>query len=164
MKDELKISLTAPDSLRVDTQGAEPLSLRLGNAVSGTSDYNRLRNKPVINDVELIGSLTSQSLHIVSENTVDGWAENPSYIPKRGEIVIYTDYGIGKTGEPIPAIKVGDGSAYAADLPFIGEDQRQELLEHINDTTVHVTDAERAFWNNKLNYDVEGEELLFNRN
>lgn len=39
------------------------------------------------------------------------------------------------------------------------------LAQHINDTTVHITDAKRTFWNRKLNYDTVSEErLILNRN
>lgn len=166
MKDELKITLTAPASLCVETRAADPLCLQLGNAVSGTRDYNRLQNKPTINGVELAGNQTSASLYIVSENTVSGWAQTPMYVPKQGEIILYTDYAEDDQGNPLPAIKMGDGSAFVADLPFVNDDIRNNLLAHINDRVVHITDEERRFWNNKLNYEYDmGEEtLILNRN
>lgn len=169
MSDNLRISLNATgnqtgDAFGIKIKPKQPLSVQVGGVSPGTSDYNSLRNKPTLNGVEIAGNLTSQSLYIVSENSVAGWTENPTYVPRAGEIVLYTDYAHDDEGNPIPAIKVGDGNAYVADLPFVGDDVRLNLLEHINDTVSHVTDAERAFWNNKLNYDVEGEELFFNRN
>ena len=169
MTDRLHISLNSTGSQATDEFGIkikpkQPMSVQIGGVSPGSNDYNSLRNKPSINGVELAGALTSQSLYIVSENTTAGWAENPTYIPKKGEIVLYTDYAHDESGNPIPAIKTGDGAAYVADLPFVGDDVRLDLLAHINDPAPHVTDAERAFWNNKLNYDVEGEELFFNRN
>ena len=166
MKSELKITLSAPASFCVETRAADPLNLQLGNAVSSTKDYNRLINKPSINGTELIGDLTLSSLRIVSENTVEGWAQTPTYVPKQGEIVLYTNYAQDDQGNPLPAIKIGDGSAYIADLPFVNDDLRNDLNAHINDTTVHITNAERSFWNNKLNYEYDlGEEtLILNRN
>ena len=163
MRENLKITLTAPESLKVRTQAAEPLSLRLCNAVTGISDYDRLRNKPRINGEELTGDTTSKSLHVVSENTVAGWEEHRTYVPRRGEIVIYTDYEETEDGAPVPMIKIGDGNAYVADLPFAGGDMREELLTHIRDMNKHITDEDRAFWNRKLNCELDGEELLFNR-
>lgn len=169
MSDNLRISLNATGSQSSDEFGIrikpkQPLSVQVSGVSPGTSDYNSLRNKPTLNGVEIAGNLTSQSLYIVSENTVAGWASNPTYIPKAGELVLYTDYAHDDQGNPIPALKVGDGNAYVADIPFVDEDVRVTLLAHINDTVSHVTDAERAFWNNKLNYEVDGEELFFNRN
>ena len=166
MQDKLRVALTAPASLRVETRGADPLTLQLTGGGSGTSDYNKLKNRPTINGVELTGNLTSESLYIVSENTVAGWAATPTYIPKDGELVLYTDYSHDEKGNPIPAIKVGDGGAFVADLPFVNDDIRLDLLSHINDRVAHVTDEEREFWNNKLNYeyDVGTENLILNRN
>jgi hypothetical protein len=37
-------------------------------------------------------------------------------------------------------------------------------MNHINDSIAHITAEERTFWNNKINLEVKGEELLFNRN
>ena len=162
MREELRIALTAPESLQVRTKAADPLQLRLCNAVTGISDYNRLSNKPRINGIELNADSTAESLRIISENTTAGWGENPNYVPRKGEIVLYTDHA--KTeGKTVPAIKIGDGNAYVADLPFVGDDLRDTLLAHILDTTAHVSDNDRAFWNNKLNCEMDGEELLFNR-
>lgn len=156
MDDKLRIQLTSPQLLHVHTQGGS----------AGITDYNRLKNKPCINGVELAGYLTSEGLHIVSEDTVEGWAEHPTYVPRNGEIVLYTNYAEDEHGNPIPAIKVGDGNAFIADLPFVGDDIRSNLLEHINDRVAHVTDEEREFWNNKLNYDynIGDETLILNRN
>ena len=73
-----------------------------------------------------------------------------SYIPKKDQILIYLD----KTtidGAAIPGIKIGDGLAYCADLPFVGDDIVSQLLAHIADTVLHVSPEEREFWNNKLN-------------
>ena len=80
-----------------------------------------------------------------------------SFIPKDGEMIIYTDYrtetyvdGGGTTRtRNIPAFKVGTGNAYLGDLAFSV-----------------VTPEEIAFWNNKLNVDenVTNEKLVFTRN
>lgn len=141
---------------------------------SATTDYNALLNKPSINGVELSGNKTSQDLFIVSENTTSGWNSMPSYIPKRGEICIYTDYATiqDDMGNDIvcPGIKVGDGNAYLIDMPFVGAEIRYEILQrlklHEENTTVHITQAEREFWNNKLNYEYDETEeiLILNRN
>lgn len=135
-------------------------------------DYNKLSNKPSINGVELSGDVSLQDLYIVSENTRAGWDSNPQYLPKAGEICVYTDYMTVQDdmGHNItyPGIKVGDGNAYLIDLPFVGEETRYLLLrriqDHENNTAIHLQPGEREFWNNKLNYDVENEELILTRN
>lgn len=136
------------------------------------TDYNRLVNKPSINGVELSGEKSAQDLYIVSENTTAGWGENPMYLPKRGEICVYTDHHsvTDDMGNVLvyPGIKIGDGNAYLIDLPFVGDDTRylilHQLQAHEANTAIHITQAEREFWNNKLNYNIDSEELILTRN
>lgn len=65
----------------------------------------------------------------------------------------------------IPGIKIGSGNAYVQDLAFIDEDTRKTLAEHIDDWDVHVTTADRTFWNNKVTTvdSVVDETLIFTR-
>lgn len=142
-----------------------------GTGSVGTRDYLKLTNRPSINGVELIGDQSAIDLRIVSENTTDGWAANPTYIPRKGEIVIYTDGTEVTDGETVltyPELKIGDGNAYVADLPFIGEVSRgvvlQKLEDHMADDISHVSQSDRDFWNAKLNYELNGDELVLTRN
>ena len=57
--------------------------------------------------------------------------------------------------QAIPAVKIGDGLAYLIDLPFIDASVTR-LMEHINNTQIHITQAEREFWNNKVRCDDDG--------
>lgn len=105
-------------------------------------------------------------------DTTENWNAIRSFIPMRGEIIIYTDYGQMDDGFGnqinVPGIKIGDGNAYLIDLPFVGNDVRysilQELRAHTNDWSIHVSPQDRSFWNDKLNYIVEGDNLILNRN
>jgi hypothetical protein len=157
--DKFNIVLQGAQSHKIEFQGAQSHKIELSTSYTGTTDYEKLKNKPSINGVVLIGDKTSVDLNIVSENTESGWAGTPMYVPKNGEICLYTDTG---------KIKIGDGSVCLVDLPFIGEaavDEVKELLrKHIEDQNIHVTQDEKNFWNAKLNYDVNGEILTFNRN
>ena len=139
---------------------------------TGVIDYNGAIHKPQINGVELAGNKTASELYLVSENTTAGWNSNPQYLPKQGEICIYTDHTVlvddqGRT-VAYPDIKIGDGNSYLIDMPFVSAGTRYALLsalqEHENNHIVHITQAEREFWNAKLNNEVVGEELIFNRN
>ena len=129
-----------------------------GEGGGGTSDYNSLFNKPKINGVNIIGDLSSSDLGIVSENTTSGWDAVPDYTPKAGEICYYSDTG---------KLKIGDGLAYIADLPFLSDTQIQPALDalqaHIDNTSVHVTTDDRNTWNAKVSCDVIGEDLIFSR-
>lgn len=108
-------------------------------------------------------------------DTTENWNAARGMIPLEGEVIVYNDYAT-KTkmvdGEEqtvkIPAIKIGDGKAYVQDLPFVNEELRDQLLNHINNPEIHVTMAEKLFWNNKINVndasEVVNEALIFNRN
>ena len=172
MEQKLRIDLQSADALRLSLQGEAPGTIRLQAPAAGTANYERLTHKPRINGVELMGDQSSEDLRIISENTVSGWAARADYIPRRGEICVYTDYAAVEDDQghtlTVPGIKIGDGNAYLADLPFAGDDLRylilRELRQHAGNSDIHVTPQEKAFWNAKLNYDVSGEELILNRN
>ena len=92
----------------------------------------------------------------------------PSYVPKKGEIIIYSDYKkIDREGESVlvPGIKIGSGNAYVSDLAFIDEAEQKELADHMADLAAHVSEKDRQFWDNKLNVEeeIEEETLVFNR-
>ena len=85
-------------------------------------------------------------------DTTEHWNAKPSLISKRGCIYVYNDKGsIEESGEEkaVPWIKVGDGTSYLIDMPFMGEDMASELYSHIQDFTSHVSASDRLFWNNK---------------
>ena len=132
--------------------------VRLTSPTAGTTDYEKLHNLPEINGIPLVGDLTAIDLRIVSENTLEGWDEDRLYVPKAGEICIYTDTA---------QIKIGDGEVPITDLPFIGKSDYdkllQELHEHVNDTSTHVSKQDRDFWDNKLNYQIVDDELILTR-
>jgi len=108
-------------------------------------------------------------------DTTQNWDSARGMIPLEGEVIVYNDYTTTKkiiNGEEkiikVPAIKIGDGRAYVQDLPFVNDDLRDQLLNHISNPEIHVTMAEKLFWNNKLNVndasEVVNEALIFNRN
>lgn len=73
------------------------------------------------------------------------------YIPNNGDILFYLDKDILGNGNLVPGVKIGNGSTYCVNLPFMGDDIAEDLLTHIGNTNVHITSAERLFWNNKIN-------------
>lgn len=145
--------------------------------------------EPVIQDDtgrSLIVALNSYAASLFHElgirakyrlGTTSYWATQTSDIPLAGELIIYSDYSseiVDNQTRNIPAFKIGDGLAYVVDLPFVGDDIRNALNAHINDTSAHITPAERQFWNNKVRcymateevsgQVVETEELIFTTN
>ena len=116
----------------------------------------------------------------LKRDTTANWNAARGFVPMAGEVIIYTDYssyqkevnGRIKT-ILIPGIKIGDGGAYVQDLPFVDEDLRDMLMDHINNMDLHVTLGEKTFWNNKINVDdayeavhdeLIDEMLVLNRN
>ena len=100
-------------------------------------------------------------------NTVAGWNANPSLKSEHNAFYIYTDAVHTHQGYEDdvvkPNVKVGDGMAFVIDLPFLGSD----FIDHINDTTVHITEAERLFWNEKCRVDttdIANEHVIFTTN
>ena len=155
----LDIGLNEKEKYSLELNGRAPLTITPTFGSGGTRNYNNLINKPQINGVTLIGNTTLADLNIVSENTAEGWGSNPAYIPKYGEICLYSDTG---------KIKIGDGSVPIVDLPYVGSQDNQAIMnaltKHVENKVIHVTAEEKAFWNAKLNYDVSGETLTFTRN
>lgn len=104
----------------------------------------------------------------IQVNTTDYWNSRIGYIPAAGTIIVYSDYKE-VNGKVIPGIKVGSGNGYVQDLGFVSEDTSTDLLEHINNTIVHVTSQDRLRWDHKIDIDdtvtdVEEETLIFTRN
>lgn len=104
-------------------------------------------------------------------NTTAYWNSLVGFKPSAGEVIVYSDYHkIIKDGVEIdvPGVKIGSGNAFVQDLAFLGEYEAGILLEHITDTSIHVTPQEKEFWNNKINVDdtteVINEILILNRN
>lgn len=74
------------------------------------------------------------------------WNSHSDLVAKRGYIYIYSDWMKDSQNKDIAGFKVGDGTSYLIDMPFTGELFR----DHANNTVVHITQAERLFWNNKV--------------
>lgn len=159
MENKLNLTLQGNSTLSIDmAEKGSNLDLQFTAPVAGTTDYERLKNLPQINGVQLTGNKSLQDLHIVSENTSAGWDESRLYVPKAGEICVYTDVG---------QIKIGDGVVPIVDLPFIGksdyESVMNELHDHTSNYSIHVSPEDRERWNSKLNYTITDGELIFTR-
>ena len=116
----------------------------------------------------------------LKRDTTANWNAARGFVPMAGEVIVYTDYSSYQkevNGQIktilIPGIKIGDGGAYVQDLPFVDEDLRDTLMDHINNMDLHVTLGEKTFWNNKINVDdayeavhdeLIDEMLVLNRN
>ena len=111
----------------------------------------------------------------LKRDTTAHWNSARGFVPLEGELILYMD-GRKELRDGVevnvPTIKIGDGLAYVQDLPFVDEDTRTELLDHINNLLIHVSSTDRHFWNDKVNIDdvyeqlneeLEDETLVFSR-
>lgn len=147
----------------------EKIGVNFGQTETVTAtNYHNLTNKPQINSVVIDGnvSLADLGLRGIYYDTTANWNANRSLIAEEGSLYIYKDYQTiyDEVGNPtyIAGIKVGDGSSYLIDMPFVSGAMTQEILNHISNTTIHVTAAEKQFWNHKVSsyMDHEADETL----
>lgn len=158
-----KISTTiSPSDSAGRWVGTQQLSGQIGPNVVFLRDHAKLTNLNWLNS----GHTGFAGIEF---GTTAEWASFPDYIPPAGMLVVYTDYKQTDDGQGnitlIPGIKIGDGNAYLVDKPFVTDAVDAEITEHINDMVKHITQNEREFWNNKLNYvEPESDLLEFTRN
>lgn len=115
-----------------------------------------------------IKDITKHHLVYYSKTTQE-WNEDIHLLSQKDVLYIYVDYKtIQQNGEEIvlPGLKIGDGTSYLIDLPFLNKTSNIEdqMINHINNNTIHVTLQDRIFWNNKINLELEDENLILNRN
>lgn len=119
---------------------------------------------------------SAPSIPYISSGTVAYWAEHSDYVPKIGEIVLYTDkYEEVKTNGSIvkyPGVKIGSGNGYVGDLQFLVDEYQlllklKEFKAHIANAEIHVSSDDRKSWNHKIdianNDGVVDETLVFTR-
>lgn len=104
----------------------------------------------------------------ILRGTTAYWNAQASLTADANTIYIYTDHSTVDNGDGTytiyPAIKIGDGTSYLIDMPFVNGDLDETIQNHIQDSTVHVTAAEKDFWNNKWRGYIENaspENLVF---
>ena len=132
-----------------------------GNSGVDVTDYLRLTNKPQINNVTLQGNLPLVDLGLrpIYYGTRASWDQQAGLISEAGALYIYSDYKIvtSETGEStvIPGIRVGDGTTYLVDLPFISESNVQTVIDSLSESNSLVTPQDREFWDGKVSARVE---------
>ena len=164
----------------------EKLSAR-ENIGAGTSSfsgsYSDLSDKPINisefqNDVNYINKESDPTVpqHVknITQNDITNWnsvkisegntvfwnEDNKLYVPMKNEVIIYTDYYVDEN-RLIPNIKIGDGQVPVIDLPFLIQNLSEEIISHIQDSTIHVTQNDKLKWDNKISCDInEAEENI----
>lgn len=85
----------------------------------------------------------TRSVKEVFSDTTAGWNAKPDHIAKKDTIYVYTDYKV-VDNESIPNIKIGDGSSYLIDMPFLSDSG--------------VTPEQIEFWNSKVSCFIDSED------
>ena len=128
------------------------------------SDYEKLRNRPRINQVLLEGALSAEDLGLgqVFYDSTAQWNSQPELVAERSVVYVYSDsrYIENEQGRQIPVagIKIGDGTSYLIDMPFVTDALSALILGHIANLDMHVTAAEKEFWDNKVSAYVRPED------
>ena len=98
-----------------------------------------------------LGIIFDTKLNFESMTTAE-WATQTQIVSQPNTVYIYRDHRTKSDGNGgtinIAGFKLGDGQAYVVDLPFLNVDE-ETFNEHVNNSLIHITDAERTFWNNK---------------
>lgn len=93
-----------------------------------------------------------QDQPIICRTTAE-WNSEPGYISKDGFIYIYSDketINIGGQIILIPGIKIGRAGYPLMDLGFVTDSLAERLSAHVTDGRIHITDADREYWDNKI--------------
>lgn len=143
-------------------------------------DYGQLTNKPSIEGIVLEGDTLLSDLNAATllYHTEAEWDAQQALKSAKGVIYVYSDHTkiIDPSGEItiIPAIKIGDGSHYLSELPFIGGGGASPEIEHevhvvetvvnnhIADDEAHVSEEDREEWGRKVSakMDEDNPEML----
>lgn len=100
-----------------------------------------------------------QEIHgVVDTRTSEEWAQHPEIISVKGRIYVWSDHQV-LDGQNIPGFKVGDGDAYVVDLPFADA----EYIAHIANIPLHVSEQDRARWDDKVTCSLEDNILIFSK-
>lgn len=107
-------------------------SIEIGVVSSGIgTDVAVVSNKTASTSTSSASNFSGQSSEIrnivdsvahVYYRTTAGWNEQPSLIAERGAIYVYSDHSsviIDGQTKSVPGIKVGDGTSYLSDMPFL---------------------------------------------
>jgi len=111
-------------------------------------------------------TIDSTAIHY---DTKANWDRQTYLIAERGHLYIYKDAETAYIdGEKVlyAGIKVGDGSSYLIDMPYIAYARDHErLINHIQDYSIHVGRVDRVNWDDKVSATVseENEELIFRK-
>ena len=116
------------------------------DTVLSSTSSNPLANSTIHAELSALAERLELRSPAVYFDTVAGWNAQTTLQTEDKAIYVYTDLRQTDDNKNVAGIKIGDGNAYLIDKPFLDE----IYYDHINDTDIHITSQERAFWNNKV--------------
>ena len=135
-------------------QIAEIITPILNNLPTATEENNGLmsyEDKQKLNSLGVLFGTEEHWRYVTSDE---------QYRPPKGTIIVYTTEDDQHNITGIVGVKFGTGNACVPDLPFaVDVAKLDQFMEHLSDTSVHVSVADRQRWNNKLNV-IDGEEVI----
>lgn len=87
--------------------------------------------------------------------TREAWDSQRDLIGEAGTVYVYSDGRTNENGDPVPTFKVGNGINYLIDMAFNDD----IMVRHMTNDTIHVTQAEKDCWNNKVTCFINAEDL-----
>lgn len=113
-------------------------------------------------------SIKIKGQFLIRRDTTANWDEHKSFVPKKGEFIVYTDYKTTTNSDGkvvnIAGIKIGDGDTYCIDLPFVTDAVDSKVLnmlkQHEENLVIHVSKADRDRWDGKVSCYINGERML----
>ena len=123
----------------------------------------QLSNKEILERLDFLNQQLQGKATMLAK-TKEEWNQQMSLISQQNTFYIYTNRTTEEDEQGniknYPGIKVGDGTTYVADLPFVDD----LFYRHINNLDIHVTLAQKEFWNNKVRIqdsEIQNERLIF---
>lgn len=123
--------------------------------IDDTHPFFRLKVGDGVTNVISLPFLDSGTINGITAmaNGKDYWDAHPDYVAPENALIIIPDKAIMEHdgfSYNVPGIKIGDGITPINELTYIGDDIITLLMNHINDDSRHITNADRERWNNKV--------------
>lgn len=152
MSDDIVVTLGENNDLGVALGNEQDIDVTLGDS---DVDISLVDDDALSLDISnggdlnvLFESYTASGKEFVHIDTTERWNAQRFLIAEKGIIYVYSDYVV-LHGINVPAVKIGDGTSYLIDLPFV-MGNNDVLNDHVHNNTIHITEDERQFWNNKV--------------
>lgn len=108
---------------------------------------------------DVLNMATTNTVIVTHKDEID-----PTYVPEQSQVVItIDDVFIDSQGDEVEVstIKIGDGTVPYSDLPTVNEYMTQQIVNHITDISMHVSDEDREWWEKHMDatYDESNERM-----